>query len=705
VSSASSTSISVTGATSTPAAGQLVSIAQCSTGVVACGYVNTNGTTTVTLFTGGLNGTPFYSGLAGQTIAINKVNYTISSVTNATTLVTTATVPSSGGTGFAVGTPTDNGAIFVCGLYTLPTCQTETISSTNQPYGIQNQVLLITAVSGSAGNYTLTVSPGLYMPNWGTQSSAGTNAYWFTPTIGAAVEDLTLMSPASSNYLNASNNINGSYTYASWVKGVRSLSAGINWYTAKSSLTFNDYFAPDISFVLNSSYSGYQRSMSQQESSDMLFLNNISAIGIPQAWSGGDAGIVTAYNFGRDAFTGYGFNLLSYDHAAYGSFDLFEGNQAGMMHEDDTWGTHDLNTYFRNNLSCYDSPYAGGGGSPYAPNSHGFYIGVGQRFDNLIANAVGVTLECPTYYGTGAGSAFQYNNADSMNTASLMRWGNVTVDTQSSDTPPNSGVRFVSSEVPATINPNTYCTGSGTPYSGCTGSGTGTNSATTWQNSVPSNDNLPCSFYFSIGSSPCSPKYSGGTGLSWYKVCKTWTTFPTSCATTQTQPFPIAGPELTSGPYVNGYSYDNPAAVAWQNLPIDTTFQNSYTISSSSWSNSSGTCSPAPAPCETLTFAGSVLPNVNHMQGAFQLSGVNSACSTGATFNSAGEIYVTNSSSTTVVYSLPSNPSVSCTGSMLFPDVRQFDERVYQADPASGGASGSVIGGGVVLSGGAAIQN
>jgi hypothetical protein len=81
-----------------------------------------------------------------------------------------------------------------------------------------------------------------------------------------------------------------------------------------------------------------------------------------------------------------------------------------------------------------------------------------------------------------------------------------------------------------------------------------------------------------------------------------------------------------------------------------------------------------------LTFTSSVLPNMTHLMGAFQLSGVNSACTTGATFNANNEILITGSSSTTVQYALAANPGVSCTGTMKFPDVRQFDERVYQTD-------------------------
>ena len=420
---------------------------------------------------------------------------------------------------------------------------------------------------------------------------------------------------------------------------------------SKNFLIFNNYCASGISLAL------YSQCYSVDTSSDSLVLNNISAQGLPMEFDGRNTGLVTAYNFARDGFTAYTENELSFDHLAFSSFDLYEGNEAGNMTEDNIWGTHALNTYFRNYITGYDAPYAGG-----AVNARGLALGNYQRFENAIGNVIG-SSQVTSYQGTGFGTAFQISTGDSLVASTLMRWGNVTNITQSSDTPANSGVRFVSSEVASSLaSPNTA-----------------------WQNPVPSNNNLPCSFYFSIGSSPCAPQYSGGTGLSWWKVCTAWTTFPTSCSTTQTQPFPSAGPDLSSGPYVKGYAYDIPAAIAWLNLPVDTTYQHSYTITSSGWSGG----------IETITVSG--LPSYScggsapcDLLGAFQLSGVNSACTTGATVGPSKELLMTNSSSTTVSYALASNPGTNCTGTMRFPDVRQFDERVYQTDSGNSGSSGSV---------------
>jgi hypothetical protein len=578
--SAGTTSITVTGATSTPVAGNLAEISQCDTG----------------------------SGVQPCSTA-----------------------------------PSDNGSIYVCGDY--DPCQGG--SDTTSAYYHQEQNVIITAVtSNGGGSYTLTISPGLYMPNWVTTQGAiiTWNSSSHTVT-GLGIEDLTLYSPNNSqNYLVQVGN-----SYASWIKGVRVVGTGASFplkvQGSKNFLYFNNYCASQVSL------SNYSACYSMDTTSDSLTLNNIAAVAIPTEYDGRNVGIVTAYNFGRDAFTPYAENEWSFDHHAFSSFDLFEGNESGGMTEDDIWGTHALNTYFRNYIVGYDAPYAGG-----AVNARGLAIGDYQRFENVVGNAIG-SSQITTYQGTGFNTAFQISTGDSLVATTLMRWGNVTNIAQSTDTPANSGVRFVSSEVPSILSSLNVAL----------------------QNPVPLNDNLPCSFFLpGYTSTTCTSHPSGGTGLSFWKVCTTWTTFPTACATTQTQPFPTTGPDVTGGPYVNGYTYDIPAAIAWLNLPVDPTYQNSYTITASSWSNET----------ETLTISG--LPSYScggsapcGLLGAFQLSGVNSACTTGATFGNNSEILMTNSSTTQVMYALASNPGVSCTGTMKFPDIRQFDERVYQAD--SGG--------------------
>jgi hypothetical protein len=164
---------------------------------------------------------------------------------------------------------------------------------------------------------------------------------------------------------------------------------------------------------------------------------------------------------------------------------------------------------------------------------------------------------------------------------------------------------------------------------------------------------------------PVTAHPTGGTGLSWWKVC---TNYPT-CSTFQTQPFPPIGPDVTGGGPVIGYTsdsyqghaYDIPAAIAWKTLPVDPSYQVSYTISSSSWSGG----------VETLTLSSNFAGGVP--KGEFTVT--SGPC--------AGTWVMSNSSANSTSYPLASNPG-SCTGATLkYPNVRVFNETVYQLDSGS----------------------
>ena len=135
--------------------------------------------------------------------------------------------------------------------------------------------------------------------------------------------------------------------------------------------------------------------------------------------------------------------------------------------------------------------------------------------------------------------------------------------------------------------------------------------AVPFENSVPATTVLPASFYFPITAHP-----SGGTGLSFWKVCTVWARrFPIRAIDFADSAFPAHRPRRDWRIRQPGApSIHIPAAVAWQNLPIDTAYQVSYTITGSSWSGGA----------ETLTISG--FPNVAHLMGGFTESGLNSAC-------------------------------------------------------------------------------
>jgi hypothetical protein len=545
------------------------------------------------------------------------------------------------------GSYSDPGGIWVCGI-NYPVCTFDNSPSGNHNY--QKQYVLLTGVTNNGGgSYTVTFTPGLYMPNWSSTNNA--QMIWQNPSTGSfgiGLEDLTV-----NLSFNGNENIAMVDTYGSWVKGIRLI--GFPTDTALSiasvhSLIFNNY-------IFGENYNDLSTSASEpvlrSNDSDNVLLNNVLTGGNCVWADGGIVGDVIAYNFCRDVQTPY-YIAVSLDHEPYESFLLTEGNQFPELHDDDTHGTHDLDTYFRNYVPGWDSPYV-------TMNPWAIDIDPYQRFDNVIGNAIGGQLST-AYQGTTFGDEYILPTTDALSVASLMRWGNCDVI--------NAGCRFVSSEVPTSLS-------------------TWVNSVA-FQNIAPSNNNLPCSLFISSqSSSPCNVLTSGGTGLSWWKVCTTWATFPTSCSATQTQPFPPNGPEETGGPYVNGYAYDTPAAIAYRYLPIDSALQNSFTITASTWSNSPSACAivsggptTGTAPCEILTVSMSSINNgsAQHIIGGFQLSGVNSACIP-PDLPPNNEILMTSSNTTQIAYALPTNPGVSCTGTLKFPDIRQFDERVYMNDP------------------------
>ena len=575
------------------------------------------------------------------------------------------------------GTQTDNGGIFICGGG--PNCQ----GGSDTPIHQYQYVLISSVTSLGSSNYTVVISPGLYMPNYsfGLTPILAWNDQSYQAT-GMGLEDATI-------YF-TSNSVAGfsiGPAYASWVKGIRLIGDPVNTGIStgngsKNLLIANNYVYAQLPSSLNT---GYTNAIQEQVWSDSLFINNIITGGSTDPAGGKTEGVVFAYNYGRDANTSL-CEVDEFQHAAETTFFLREGNEIGTSQDDNTHGTHNLNTWFRNYYNGCDPPYymtSAGNGDPRMIN-----IGTWSRFDNAVGNILSQFYGITTYNGTvGSAYVFGFDTGDSMNTPSSMRWGNC--DTV------NGACRFNSAEVPTSLNPNSFCTGSGTPYTGCTGSGTGTINVTALENSVPGNDNLPCSFFNLVNdSSTTCPGYSSGTGLSWWKVCDMWGTFPTSCSHSTIHPFPPTGPDVSGGPYTagTGSSYDIPAAIAFKNLPIDTSFQSSYTVTGSSWSSSCSNPTSTFA-CETLTVT---IPtggaSIGHVMGGFQLTGANSGCipTSGVSYTarSDNEILMTGSTSTTVIYALPSVSSdPGCTGTLKFPDVRQFDERVYQADNATTAAT------------------
>jgi len=545
------------------------------------------------------------------------------------------------GSGCGTGSVADSGGIFV--MQGQGCCDTE--GGGNGPNtSSQTQTVLVTSVTNNGGgSYTVGFSPGLYMPNWSTSSNA--TATWDSHTYfayGMGLEDMSIICA------HCGGNLQFGVAYASWFKGVRWIGSngafpiGFNSMT-KNSLVSNSYIYGETPTSFDSS--GWTIGVNWG-GTDNLLLNTITSGGLLAEAQGNMEGSVIAYNYNRDVESA-GYQPTELQHNNSPAFLLFEGNQIDRMIDDNTWTSHNFDSFFRNYLPCWDTPY----NSP-SNSGGGIEIGSYARFENAIGNAIGDTTtvgqsKCNVYINSGGSYIFAFGGSGEptqsspINQPSAMLWGNC--DSV------NNTCRFVSAEVPTNLStwPNSV------PF----------------ENAVPSTHNLPPSFF--MNNMMAHP--NGGTGLSWWKVCTSWNAFPTSCNASQTQPFPTAGPDVSSGPYVNGNAYDIPASIAYQYLPVDGTFQNSYTIASSSWSGGS----------ETLTISSSTpLPNTDHLMGGFQITGV-PACNspTGAEFLMTGSAVPSGGSGGTISYALATNPGSCAGGTVEWPDVRQFDERVYQTDP------------------------
>lgn len=582
-------------------------------------------------------------------------------------IVTTATPPSVGqlaffsqcdtsvtqsGTSFGnatsctVSTPSDNGGLFVCAFNAA--CQSG--SGTTPHYNDQNQYVIITTVANSGGGtYTIGFTSGLYMNNWAFARGAQLN--WLstsTTGIGFGLEDLTITFQSG-----AAQQVSISGCYDCWAKGNRLIGGAqtgqLNVSSSAHILVFENYF-----YAQNSTPNGNLTvCMNHGLESDNLYLNNIVTGCYPFEGTGFDTGNVIAFNFSRDNQTTT--NQLEIEHHAESSFLLHDSNQYVAHEDDDTWGTHHFNTDFRNYWQGQDNPYVAGTPLARAVGFENF-----ARFENFIGNILGSAATTTGYSTTtsnATGFIYILPSSDTVATNSMMRWGNC--DTF------NAACRFVSGEVPTSLSGN----------------------AIPFQNLVPSSNNLPCSFWMTgFLSTTCTPFPSGGTGISWWKVC---TNYPT-CSTSYIPPFPANGPDVAGGTYTGfgvGTANDIPAAKAWRTLPIDTSLQQSYAITGSSFTGG----------VETLTVSG--LPVGMHLMGPMKISGGN--CDTAGV-----EVNITSNNApggtpTTISYARGS--SASCTtGSVLWPQVRQFNKAVFQNDGnvigvASANLQGSVKAAGAVV--------
>jgi hypothetical protein len=395
----------------------------------------------------------------------------------------------------------------------------------------QAQIVTVTGCGGvttagaacSGSNVAVTISPGLYMPNW--RSSQTPQAWWATsPLHGVGIESLSL------DHTNSSSSAAGIEIFnclGCWVSGVRDIDTGRAHVQILLSIHVT---VRDSYFFLTKNSVSQSYGVECFACSDALVENNVfQAVVSPQMMNGTSTGTVIGYNFSvNDYYTASsGYSLPSAAlHTAGIDNVLFEGNVGDQLHGDLFHGTHHFVTAFRNRWSG-TQPACWISGSPYSSATFGacnnnlsaVAIDSFSRFFNFVGNILG-TAGVNKNYDSGSTSVFDIGGGDTEGSVSigsdpnvrttLLRWGNYDTVTGSA--------KFDSSEMPSSLS------GAQAPYS----------------NPVPGSQTLPASFYYS-------------TKPGWWPSAKAW---------------PPIGPDVSGGNIANvgGHAFTIPAQDCFLNV-------------------------------------------------------------------------------------------------------------------------------------------
>lgn len=325
--------------------------------------------------------------VAGQTIiGIDQQDETADTGNIWNCLTTTCGAANSGG-----GARTDN------------TCAAGV--SPNNGFCSQQQWVLVTACGtcNSAGSSTVTISPGLAMPNWASAKSTG--AWWATtvaqqPGIRDLSLDMTSASVQTSPILLAN-------AYQPFVFQVRTVFGSRNHiglqYTKNATVMSN--YAYSDSQTGTSSYA-----IEVFDSSDALITNNICQQVVEcVVQTGGGTGDVGACNFSvsSDSNATAFLTQMDFAHASGDSFFLTECEFSSGMQHDQTHGTHHFFFDYRNGLTGW-FPASSCNGSACTTNTVADFIYGGSRYGSVIGNLVGQsgyhTVSGTLYYPSIAGA-------------------------------------------------------------------------------------------------------------------------------------------------------------------------------------------------------------------------------------------------------------------------------------------------------------
>ncbi len=477
---------------------------------------------TILVFSGGDN----CGGLGGDVCVINSTGYYVGSTavlpggSNAanwtsgyargTTQITLDNV-----SGLSVGSilvldqandTSDPGGVIVCDVQPLCRPTTEAAAPGRVIGSVEHNQQQFVQVKAISGN-TVTISPGLYGSNWNSAKSPG--AWWTGPQITmVGIENMTLDHSASTSVTSGIYFFNA---YNCWVTGVKDLNSNRNhvWLYQSAGIQVQSNYFYGVQSGGTQSY-GVEAFMT----SDDLIINNIFQHITSSLMIGPSAGVVAAYNYETDSYytTATWLSPSISFHDAGAMLDLFEGNQFANFNADLYHGTTELGTFFRNQLTGYQSGKNN--------NTEVIDLWAFSRYMNFVGNVLGTPGYHTTYEDSSTGTTGTPNTSiyllgysgvnesltsgipyDNKVGTTLLRWGNYDVVTGSA--------RWNSAEVPA-------------------------------GNAVPSTQTLPASFF--LTSKP-----------GW------WINLP----------WPAIGPDVSGGNDPSGHVYNIPAAICFTNTTKD----------------------------------------------------------------------------------------------------------------------------------------
>jgi hypothetical protein len=299
----------------------------------------------------------------------------------------------------------------------------------------QEQIVTVTACSPScpnSGTTKVTISPGLYAPNW--NSAKTPQAWWASgPVTADGVEDLSLDNTGSS----AQSDVTIFNCYNCWVKAVRGMMPGRShvWIWTSNHITVQDSY-----FWGSQGHSSDSYGLEAFGASDVLFQNNvIQNTTEPLIYNGDCEGCVAGYNYTiNDNYSTSGWLNQAIGLHANTLFVLAEGNVAASVYTDNFHGNHAFFTAFRNRFDGYES---NNGTWPYS-NTIPIRSNPFSRYFNIVGNILGsnglpqVVYTCSGTACTNYASNYWLGaypeggeTPDAMVQSTSFRWGNYDLKT------------------------------------------------------------------------------------------------------------------------------------------------------------------------------------------------------------------------------------------------------------------------------------